>query len=147
MKMAPKFPSLCRLEDWTKNQLRFVRILPCLAVLSLASIPPAAAQQASQSSTAQQPANPAPAIQQPATSQPAPQPPATSAPAESKPATPQQKQLADDTAKLLALANELKAELDRSNKDTLSLSVIRKAEQVEKLAHRVRDEMKASQQN
>ena len=63
------------------------------------------------------------------------------------PQTPQQKQLADDTAKLLALANDLKAELDKSNKDTLSLSVIKKADQVEKLAHKVRDEMKVSLQN
>jgi hypothetical protein len=67
----------------------------------------------------------------------------------STPTTPQtslQKQLADDTAKLLTLASELKAELDKSSKDKLSLSVIRKAEQVEKLAHKVRDEMKASLQ-
>jgi hypothetical protein len=63
------------------------------------------------------------------------------------PQTPQQKQLADDTAKLLTLANELKAELDKSTKDTLSLGVIKKAEQVEKLAHKVRDEMKAGLQN
>jgi len=62
------------------------------------------------------------------------------------PQTPQQKQLTDDTAKLLTLANELKAELDKSSKNTLSLSVIKKAEQVEKLAHKVRDEMKASLQ-
>jgi len=60
------------------------------------------------------------------------------------PQTDKQKQLADDTAKLLQLANELKAELDKSSKDTLSLSVMKKAEQVEKLAHKVRDEMKAS---
>jgi hypothetical protein len=51
-------------------------------------------------------------------------------------------QLAVDTAKLLQLANELKAEMDKSTKDTLSLSVIKKADQVEKLAHKVRDEMK-----
>jgi hypothetical protein len=60
---------------------------------------------------------------------------------------PKQKQLADDTAKLLQLANELKAELDKSSKDTLSLSVMKKAEQVEKLAHKVREEMKASLTN
>jgi hypothetical protein len=53
-------------------------------------------------------------------------------------------QLAADTAKLLQLANELKAEMDKSTKDTLSLSVVKKAEQVEKLAHKVRDEMKTS---
>jgi hypothetical protein len=51
-------------------------------------------------------------------------------------------QLAVDTAKLLQLANELKAEMDKSSKDTLSVNVIKKADQVEKLAHKVRDEMK-----
>ena len=55
-----------------------------------------------------------------------------------------QKDLAADTAKLLALANELKAEMDKSTKDTLSLAVMRKAEEVEKLARKVRDEMKAT---
>jgi hypothetical protein len=60
------------------------------------------------------------------------------------PETVRQKQLADDTAKLLTLANELKAEMDKSTKDTLSLSVMKKAEEIEKLARKVRGEMKAS---
>jgi hypothetical protein len=60
------------------------------------------------------------------------------------PETLRQKQLADDTAKLLVLANELKAEMDKSTKDTLSLSVMKKAEEIEKLARKVRGEMKAS---
>lgn len=55
-----------------------------------------------------------------------------------------QKQLADDTARLLQLANELKVEMDKSTKDTLSLTVMKKAEEVEKLARKVRDEMKKS---
>lgn len=54
-----------------------------------------------------------------------------------------QKQLIDDTNKLLALANELKDEVDKTNKDTLSLSVVKKAEQIEKLAKSVKDKMKA----
>jgi len=53
-------------------------------------------------------------------------------------------QLTADTAKLLQLANELKAEMDKSSKDTLSVGVIKKAEEVEKLARKVRDEMKAN---
>jgi hypothetical protein len=53
-------------------------------------------------------------------------------------------QLTADTAKLLELANELKAEMDKSTKDTLSITVLKKADQVEKLAHKVRDEMKLS---
>jgi hypothetical protein len=55
-----------------------------------------------------------------------------------------QKQLVDDTQRLLALANELKADVDKSTKDTLSLEVIRKADEIEKLAHNVKDKMKGS---
>ena len=52
------------------------------------------------------------------------------------------KQIADDSAKLLKLATDLKAEVDKTNKDTLSLSVIRKADEIEKLAHNVKEKMK-----
>lgn len=52
------------------------------------------------------------------------------------------KQIADDTEKLLKLANDLKAEVDKSNKDTLSLGVIRKADEIERLAHIVKEKMK-----
>lgn len=61
--------------------------------------------------------------------------------------SPKQKQLTEDTTKLQVLANELKAEMDKSSKDTLSLTVIKKAAEVEKLAHKVEDEMKASLAN
>jgi hypothetical protein len=54
------------------------------------------------------------------------------------------KQIADDTEKLLKLANDLKAEVDKSNKDTLSLGVIRKADEIERLAHMVKEKMKLS---
>jgi hypothetical protein len=133
MRIQSRFRSLCRLE----GRMRSVRNMACLAVFTFGSISRAAAQQPAQGSTAQPPAAQAPATAR-ATAE-------TSKPTTAQ--TPQQKQLADDTAKLLTLANELKAELDKSNKDTLSLSVIKKAEQVEKLAHKVRDEMKASLQN
>lgn len=53
-----------------------------------------------------------------------------------------QKQLVDDTQKLLSLANELKADVDKSNKDMLSLDVVRKADEIEKLAHNVKEKMK-----
>jgi hypothetical protein len=52
------------------------------------------------------------------------------------------KQIADDSAKLLKLATDLKAEVDKTNKDTLSLSVIRKADEIERLAHSVKEKMK-----
>ncbi len=51
-------------------------------------------------------------------------------------------QLADDSARLLALAIALKAEVDKTSKDTLSLTVIRKADEIEKLAHTVRETIK-----
>ena len=52
------------------------------------------------------------------------------------------KQIADDSAKLLKLASDLKSEVDKTSKDTLSLGVIRKAEEIEKLAHNVKEKMK-----
>lgn len=52
------------------------------------------------------------------------------------------KRLATDVDKLLSLTNELKADLDKANKDELSLDVIRKAQEIEKLAHDVQNRMK-----
>jgi hypothetical protein len=52
------------------------------------------------------------------------------------------KQIADDSAKLLKLAADLKAEVDKTTKDTLSLTVIRKADEIERLAHNVKEKMK-----
>ena len=54
------------------------------------------------------------------------------------------KQIADDSAKLLKLATDLKAQVDKTTKDTLSLDVIRKADEIEKLAHNVKEKMKLS---
>jgi hypothetical protein len=53
-----------------------------------------------------------------------------------------QKQLAADTEKLLALATELKQQVDKSNKNTLSVGVIKKADEIEKLAHSLKERMK-----
>jgi hypothetical protein len=55
-----------------------------------------------------------------------------------------QKQLVADTQKLLSLANELKTDVDKSTKDTLSLDVIRKADEIEKLAHTVKEKMRGT---
>jgi hypothetical protein len=52
------------------------------------------------------------------------------------------KQVADDTERLLKLATDLKTEVDKTTKDTLSLGVIRKADEIEKLAHSVKEKMK-----
>lgn len=52
--------------------------------------------------------------------------------------------LKNDTEKLLKLATELKTYVDKSNENVLSMDVIKKAEEIEKLAHSVRDKMKGS---
>lgn len=54
----------------------------------------------------------------------------------------QQAQLVADTNKLYQLAQELKVEVAKSNKDTLSVSVIKKAAEVEKLAKSLKDRMR-----
>jgi hypothetical protein len=52
------------------------------------------------------------------------------------------KQIGGDCASLLKLANGLKAEVDKTTKDTLSVTVIRKAGEIEQLARKMKDEMK-----
>jgi len=54
------------------------------------------------------------------------------------------KAIVGESALLLKLATDLKAEVDKSNKDTLSLNVIRRADLVEKLAHDMKEKMKLS---
>ena len=55
-----------------------------------------------------------------------------------------QKKIMDDTARLLQLATELKTDVDKTTKDEMSLEVIRKADEIEKLAHDVKLRMKAN---
>jgi len=57
--------------------------------------------------------------------------------------TARQAAIKKDTDKLLQLATELKQSVDRSNEHTLSLDVVKKAEQIEKLAHSVKEKMKS----
>jgi hypothetical protein len=47
-----------------------------------------------------------------------------------------------DTDHLLELAQGLKDQVDKSSENTLSLDVLKKAEEIEKLAHSVREKMK-----
>lgn len=54
------------------------------------------------------------------------------------------KQIADESAQLLNMALALKAEVDKTTKDTLSLNVIKKADEIEKLAKSVKLKMKNS---
>ncbi len=53
-----------------------------------------------------------------------------------------QAEIKKDSEKLLELATELKQSVDKSSADTLSLDVIKKAEQIEKLAKSVKEKMK-----
>jgi len=69
-------------------------------------------------------------------------PPSAAAPSATQPAPPldpAQAQLVADTEKLLKLSQELKDEVAKSNKDTLSIAVIKKADEVEKLARSVKE--------
>jgi hypothetical protein len=99
------------------------------SVTSEASEPPDASQQPQPPDADDQ--------EKPPEKQPAPQ-------AAPTPGVEHKRQISDDSAKLLTLAMALKAEVDKTNKDTLSLDVIRKADEIEKLAHNVRDKMKVS---
>lgn len=53
-----------------------------------------------------------------------------------------QKRIVEDTDKLLALATQLKQEVGKTNKDVMSVDVIKKADEIEKLAHSVKERMK-----
>jgi len=55
-----------------------------------------------------------------------------------------QAELKRDTDKLFQLATELKQEVDKTNAGVLSLEVVKKAEEIEKLAHSVKERMKGT---
>jgi len=57
-------------------------------------------------------------------------------------ATARQSQLRSDTEKLLALAAELKLHVDKTGANVLSMEVIKKAQEIQKLAKSVQDKMK-----
>lgn len=52
------------------------------------------------------------------------------------------RQLDSDSAMILKLASELKAELDMAPRNTLSVSAVRKVQEIERLAHSVQLKMK-----
>lgn len=52
------------------------------------------------------------------------------------------KRLIQDADRLAALSNELKADVAKTGKDELSMEVMRKAAEIEKLAHDVQNRMK-----
>jgi len=58
------------------------------------------------------------------------------------PADRKRAELLADTEKLYQLTQELKAEVAKSNKDTLSVSVVKKAQEVERLAKSIKERSK-----
>lgn len=52
------------------------------------------------------------------------------------------KQISEDSAKLLNLAADLHAAVDKTNKETLSLTAVREVGEIERLAHNVQEKMK-----
>lgn len=120
------------------NQRRALRVFcmgACLLVCGTGSL---LAQQASDSATvAKSPAPAAPTAQTETKNV----TDAATFPATAAVADPRQAQIVADTQKLVKLSQELKAEVAKSNKDTLSLTVIKKAEEVEKLAKTLKEEL------
>lgn len=57
-----------------------------------------------------------------------------------------EKQIVEDSARLLKLATDLKAEADKTTLDTLSLKIIREADEIEKLAQGVKKKIKEGKQ-
>ena len=55
-----------------------------------------------------------------------------------------QEDLKHDADKLLMLATELKSYVDKTNENVMSMEVIKKSEEIEKLARSVREKMKAN---
>ncbi len=53
-----------------------------------------------------------------------------------------QRRLVEDTDRLLSLAADLKQQMDNTGKDAMSADMVRKAEEIEKLAKSVKERMK-----
>jgi hypothetical protein len=56
--------------------------------------------------------------------------------------TERQQQIVNDTAHLLQLAQQLNDEVAKTSKDQLSVSVVKKADEIEKLAKSIKDKMR-----
>jgi hypothetical protein len=135
--------SKVRTQELTARRNSIFQTLLVLAFM-LVIAGPVRAQQAP-------PATPPGSAAQPPSSQDAPKKPdqpqdkKPAAAPDARPMTPEearQAQIVADTEKLYQLAQELQAEVAKSSKNTLSLAVIKKAEEVEKLAKSLKERMK-----
>lgn len=95
------------------------------------------------SSQQQQPVPPRLGVPQPDESEPG-IPPRIQKDMEKKANEQRQAELKRDTEKLLQLSTELKEYVDKSNSNILSVDVIKKAEEIEKLAHSVKTRMRGN---
>jgi len=126
------------------RRLDWIRAAICLLSLGAGAaparpMPQAATPAAKPSDSGSSPAANAPALQ----TAPDAKSPATPAPPDPAAAMAEhRKQIAKQSAALLKLATELKAEVDQSSPDALSAGVVRKADALEKLAHDVKDKAK-----
>jgi hypothetical protein len=132
-------------STWLRPSGRWAMVCVCILAMGAAL---AGAPQQVQPSSAQTDSGSAP------TAEPGASHPAAGAASQATPSPPngglnpdalnaeRKEQIAAGSARLLKLATELKAEVDKSSKDTLSVSVIRKAEEIEKLAHSVKEKMR-----
>ena len=110
------------------------------AVLGSAFVLPAHSQSSAAAST---PSESRPQAGQDAlqTSRPSPSPPTTEASPQATPEELRQAQIEEDTKKLYQLSAELRAEVAKTYKESLSLAVLKKGEEVEKLARSLKELM------
>jgi len=116
--------------------LRFLCIGACLLATITAGL-----VLAQQTLDAQSSAKPAATVAPSAQSDTKKAPDAPASPTPPAVTDPRQAQIIADTQKLVKLSEELKAEVAKSTKDTLSLTVIKKAEEVEKQAKTLKEEL------
>jgi len=133
----PRFPTTRRLSPLRVGTLR-ISVLTAAAVIAVASVAGQGLQQDANQKPSPQAARANDSTQQNKTDDQQTKQSAAAASEERR------KQISLDSANLLKLATELKAEVDKTSKDTLSLTVIRKAGAIEKLARDVKEEMKLS---
>jgi len=122
-----------RLEGWFRRRGVQLCLLACCAALGLAA---GAGLLRGHAQSAPTPATAAPgkvvSAPAPATGQQE-KPPTGNTAGET-----QKQQIASECADLLKMATDLKSEVDKTTRDTLSVTVVRKASAIEQLAHKVR---------
>jgi hypothetical protein len=122
-----------KFESWLWRHAGRLCALACVAVFAMAS------GTGWLCGYAQSPQGQAPATPESSASTQAPaQAPQDKQQTGSAPADPRKQEVASECADLLKMAEDLKTEVDKTTKDTLSVTVVRKASEIEQLARKVR---------